>query len=511
MAQKRLSMRKIKEILRLRHEAKLSYRAIARACSVSKDTVRDYLCRASEAGLSWPLPEGLSEEDLERKLYPMEIDLGGKRALPDWPEIHQELRRKGVTRQLLWEEYTAGEPNPYGYSQFCELYNRWTKKLDPVMRLTHKAGEKLFIDYAGLTIAYFCRETGERNEASVFVATLGASSYTYAEAQESQAMKSWIGGHVRAFEFFGGVSEILVPDNTKTAVTSPCRYEPDLNPTYQDMAEHYATAVIPTRVRHPRDKAKVETGVQVVEYWVIAPLRKRQFFSIEEINQAMREKLEALNSREMRHLGKSRRELFEELDKPVLKPLPERVYELAEWKRAKVSIDYHVEYGGHYYSVPYQLIHKNVDIRATENVIEVFLKGKRVASHKRDDTRGRHSTLPEHMPEAHRKYAEWNPERFIRWAEKSGSATAQMVKHLLSSRRHPEQGYRSSLGLLRLESRYGKERLEAACHRALSFGLHSYKGVKNILDAGLDKVTLEEPITVTPKTHVNIRGTKYYS
>jgi len=491
MAQKRLSMRKAKEILRLRQEAKLSYRAIARACSVSKDTVRDYLCRASEAGLSWPLPEGLTEEDLERQLYPVEINLGGKRTLPDWAEIHQELRQKGVTRQLLWDEYKRGEVNPYGYSQFCELYNRWAKKLDPVMRLTHKAGEKLFVDYAGVSITYFCRETGERREASVFVATLGASSYTYAE--------------------IGGVTEILVPDNAKTAITSPCRYEPDINPTYQDMAEHYDTAVIPTRVRHPRDKAKVETGVQVVEYWLIAPLRKRQFFSIEEINQALREKLEVLNNREMRHLGKSRKELFEELDRPALKPLPERAYELAEWKRAKVSIDYHVEYGGHYYSVAYQLIHKNVDIRATENVVEIFLKGKRVASHKRDDTKGRHSTLREHMPEAHRKYAEWNPERFIRWAEKSGSATAQMVKHLLSSRRHPEQGYRSALGLLRLESRYGKDRMEAACHRALSFELHSYKGVKNILEAGLDKVTLEEPITGTSKTHVNIRGTKYYS
>jgi len=511
MAQKRLFMRKIKEILRLRHEAQLSYRAIARACSVSKDTVRDYLCRASEAGLSWPLPEELTEEDLERQLYPIEINLGGKRTLPDWAEIHQELRRKGVTRQLLWDEYKRGEANPYGYSQFCELYNRWAKKLDPVMRITHKAGEKLFVDYAGLTIVYKCQATREMREASVFVATLGASSYTYAEAQESQAMKSWIGGHVRAFEFFGGVTEILVPDNAKTAITSPCRYEPDINPTYQDMAEHYDTAVIPTRVRHPRDKAKVETGVQVVEYWVIAPLRNRQFFSIEEINQAIKERLEALNNREMRHLGKSRKELFEELDRPVLKALPERVYELAEWKRAKVSIDYHVEYGGHYYSVPYQLIHKNVDIRATENIIEVFLKGKRVSSHKRDEAKGRHSTLPEHMPEAHRKYAEWNPERFIRWAEKSGSATAQMVKNLLSSRKHPEQGYRSSLGLLRLESRYGKERLEAACHRALSFGLHSYKGVKNILESGLDKVTPEEPISVASKTHVNIRGTKYYS
>jgi transposase len=307
------------------------------------------------------------------------------------------------------------------------------------------------------------------------------------------------------------VPEILVPDNTKTGVTSPCRYEPDLHPTYQDMAEHYGAAVIPTRVRHPRDKAKVESGVQVVEYWVIAPLRKRQFFSIEEINQAVWERLEELNLREMRHLGKSRKELFEELDKPALKPLPERVYELAEWKRAKVSLDYHVEYAGHYYSVPYLLIHKTVDLRATENVIEVFYKGKRVASHRREESRGRHSTLVEHMPEAHRRYGEWNPERFIRWAERSGSATAEMVRTLLCARRHPEQGYRSSLGLLRLESHYGKERLEAACRRALCFGLHSYKGVKNILEAGLDKVSQEEPVSVPAKEHSNIRGTGYYS
>lgn len=511
MAKARLSMRKIKEILRLKHEAGLSNRAIARACSVGKESVREYLCRASESGLSWPLPEGLEEEALERLLFPTEINLGGKRKLPDWPEIHQELRKKGVTRSLLWLEYKESEPSAYSYSQFCDLYNRWARKLDPVMRLNHKAGEKLFIDYAGLTMPYVCQKTGEQREAYVFVATMGASSCIYAEAQPSQAMNSWIGGHVRAFEFFGGVPEILVPDNTKTGITSPCRYEPDLNPTYQDMATHYGAAVIPARVRRPRDKAKVESGVQVVEYWLMAPLRKRQFFSIEEINQALRIKLSGLNDREMRHLGKSRKELFEELDKPALKPLPERTYELAEWKRAKVSIDYHVEYAGHYYSVPYLDIHKNVDIRATEHVIEVFLKGKRVASHKRDNTRGRHSTLPEHMPVTHRQYAEWNPDRFIRWAERSGSATAQMVKHLLSSRRHPEQGYRSSLGLLRLESRYGKERLEAACQRALSFDLHSYKGVKNILEAGLDKVTLEESVAVTSKAHLNIRGTKYYS
>jgi len=375
----------------------------------------------------------------------------------------------------------------------------------------HKGGEKVFIDYAGLTIPYRNAKTGEEHQAQVFVATLGASSYTYTEAQLSQNLVCWIGGHVRMFEYFGGVPRALVPDNTRTGVTSACFYEPDLNMTYQELAIHYGTAVLPTRVRQPRDKAKVETGVQVVECWVIARLRKRTFFSIDEINQAIAPLLEKINNRVMKHLGKSRRELFEELDKPAFKSLPERLFELAEWKRAKVGIDYHVEYNGHYYSVPYRLVHKDVEVRATEDIVEVFLKGKRVSSHKRDGTKGRHSTHPDHMPESHRRYMEWSPSRFIRWAEKSGCATADMVKRLLCARAHPEQGYRSSLGLMRLESRYGKERLEAACQRALFFGLCSYRGVKNILKAGLDRVGVEETVKVTEKYHANIRGSRYYS
>lgn len=504
-------MRKIKEVLRLRHETGLSNRAIGRTCLISKETVKAYLRRAGEAGLGWPLPEGLSEDELEHKLYPLEIKLGGRRKEPDWAEIHKDLRKKGVTRRLLWMEYAEGQTDTYSYPQFCERYNRWAKRLHPVMRLTHKAGEKLFVDYAGLTMSFIDRTTGEAHQAPVFVATMGASSETFAEAHMSQALPCWINGHVHAFEYFGGVTALLVPDNTKTGVTSACFYEPDLNPTYQDMALHYGTAVLPTRVRRPRDKAKVETGVQVVERWVIAPLRKRTFFSLEELNQAIAERLEELNRRPMSHLGKSRRELFESLDRPALKPLPERPYELAEWKRAKVGIDYHVEYQGHYYSVPYQLIHKDVDIRATAHVVEIFFRGQRTASHKRDETKGYHSTCPEHMPASHREFMEWNPERFIRWAEKSGSSTAEMVQQLLSSRFHPEQGYRSSLGLLRLETRYGQERLEAACRRALFFGLHSYRGVKNILEAGLDRVSYEEPAKSAEKPHPNIRGTKYYA
>ena len=510
MAKKRLSMRKIREVLRLNHSG-LSIRAIGRACSIGRETVREYLCRASEAGLGWPLPDELSDEELERQLFPSVVKIYGKRNYPNWALVHKELRKKGVTRHLLWTEYKEETPDHYRYSRFCDLYREWAKNLNPSMRIPHKAGEKLFVDYAGLTMLYRDPSSGEEKKAYIFVATWGASNYTYAEAHPCQSLTSWIGGHIRAFEYFGGVPELLVPDNTKTGVTSACYYEPDLNPTYLELARHYGTAVLPTRVRHPKDKAKVEKGVQVVEYWLIAPLRKRQFFSIEEINEALWERLEDLNTRSMQHMERSRQEMFEELDKPVLRPLPERAFEVAEWKRAKVSIDYHVEFKKHYYSVPYTLIRKHVDIRATGQVVEVFYNSRRVSSHKRDDTPGRHSTHPEHMPESHRHYAEYNHERFINWAKKIGDLTEQLVNGIFSSRAHPEHGYRSCLGLMRLESRYGKERLESAAKRALFFGLYSFKGVKNILEAGLDKAPLEESTGVGSKAHANIRGTDYYS
>ena len=401
MPRERLSMRKIKEVLRLKQTG-LSNRAIGRACAIGKETVREYLRRAAEAGIGWPLPEGLTEEALEARLFPYEVHLGGKRREPDWSELHKELRKKGMTRKLLWLEYAEGQTETYSYPQFCARYNRWTKALHPMMRLTHKAGEKLFVDYAGLPMFYQDRATGETHEVSLFVATLGASSGTFVEAHASQALPCWIGGHVHAFEYFGGVPEVLVPDNAKTGVSSACFYEPDLNPTYQDMAQYYGTAVVPTRVRHPRDKAKVETGVQVVERWVIAPLRKRTFFSLEEINLAIAEKREQLNLKIMDHLGKSRWELFEALDRPALRPLPDRLYEPAEWKRAKVGIDYHVQYHRHYYSVPYEMRHKDVEFRVTERTVEIFSRGRRIASHLRDATPGYHTTLPEHMPASHR-------------------------------------------------------------------------------------------------------------
>ena len=511
MAQERLTMRKIREVLRLKWECGLSNRAIARSCSISHSTVGEYLRRAKEAGLGWPLPTDLEEDMLFAFLFPKPSPPGSRVIpCPDWSLTHTELRKKGVTLRLLWVEYREAHPDGYGYSQFCALYRRWAKRLNPPMRLSHKGGEKVFVDYAGQTVPIVDRQTGEVRQAQVFVGVLGASNYTYAEAHWSQELPNWIGAHVRLFAFLGGVTEIVVPDNLKAGVKHPCRYEPDLNPTYQDLAQHYGTAVIPARPRKPKDKAKVEVGVQVVERWILARLRKRTFFSLADLNQATRELLDELNKRPMEHLGRSRRQFFEMLDQPALKPLPEQPYEFAVWKKAHVNIDYHIQFEKHYYSVPYTLIHEELYVRAAESTIEIFFKNRRVASHRRVNSPGRHTTLADHMPPAHQEYQQWSPDRFIRWAQTIGSHTALLVQALLASRRHPQQAYRSCLGLLRLAKRYGEERLEAACRRALPAGIHSYKGVKNILDAKLDQVEPEEAPTVVPPAHENIRGQDYY-
>ena len=511
MAQERLTMRKIREVLRLKWECSLSNRAIARSCSISHSTVGEYVRRAKEAGLSWPLPDDLHEERLFKLLFPKPPDPGSRViSCPDWSWVHAELRKKSVTLRLLWVEYREDHPTGYGYSQFCALYRKWAKRLNPSMRLTHKAGEKVFVDYAGQTVPVVDPDTGEVRQAQIFIGVLGASNYTYVEAQWSQELPNWINGHVRMFSFFGGVPEIVVPDNLKAGVKNPCRYEPDLNPTYQDLAEHYGVAVIPTRSGKPKDKAKAEVGVQVAERWILARLRNRTFFSLADLNHAIRELLGPLNERPMKHLERSRREFFELLDRPALRPLPEQPYVFATWKKARVNIDYHVEFDKHYYSVPYTLIHEEIDIRATQSTVEIFFKNKRVASHPRVKSPGRHTTLAEHMPTAHQKYLEWTPERLVRWAQSIGPHTAQLVQALLDSRKHPQQAYRSCLGLLRLAKRYGEDRLEAACRRALPAGIISYKGVKNILDAKLDQVESEEPSIVVPDSHENVRGQSYY-
>jgi len=511
MAQERLTVRKIREIFRLKAEVGLSNRAIARACKISNSTVGEYLQRARQAGVSWPFPDGLDEEALYRQLFPEVAETTPPaRPLPDWEDMRRELSRKGVTLRLLWIEYREEHPEGYGYTQFCEYYRRWKKTQSPTARLLHKGGEELEVDYAGLTVSIVNPETGEVRQAPVFVATLPASSYIYAEVQPSQELCHWINGHVRAFGYMGGVTKIVRPDNPKTGVKSPHYYEPDLNPSYQEMAAYYRVAVLPARVRKPRDKSNVENGVQNVERWVIAPLRKRTFFSEAEANRAMRPLLEALNQRKMAHLGQSRRELFEALDQPALRPLPERPYQFATWKTARVHIDYHVSFEKHFYSVPHTLIHQEVEIKATERMVEIFHKGKQVAIHPRSAAIGRFSTRPDHMPSNHRFVLELDAGWLLKQAQAVGPLTVQMITTLLHSRPYPEQSYRSCLGVLSLARKYPASLMETACQRALEAHLLSYRDLKSELEAlAHPSAAVSDQLSPLP-AHENIRGKTYY-
>ena len=513
MANKRKSMRKIRQVLRLAAEAGLTRRQIARSLGMSATTVGEYLRRAESAGLRWPLPPTLDEAQLEALLFPAppprEAD---PRPLPNWSKIHQELKRKGVTLMLLWEEYKATFPEGLQYSQFCDRYRAWAGKLDLVMRQHHRAGEKLFVDYAGQTVEVVERSSGEVRQAQIFVATLGASNYTYAEATWTQGLADWCASHLRTFEFLGAVPALLVPDNLKSAVARPCRYEPEANATYEELATHYGTAILPARVRRPRDKAKVEQGVLLVERWILARLRHHTFFSLAELNAAIRTLLDELNRKRFKTLPGCRRTLFEQLDRPAMATLPGERYTYAEWKRARVHIDYHVEVEGHYYSAPYQLVKQELEVRISAHTIELLHQGKRVASHRRSHQRGQHTTVPEHMPRAHREYAGWTPQRLVRWAEKTGPATAELVAAILAARAHPQQGYRSALGIMRLGKAYGDARLEAACRRALLLGARSFKSVQSILKRHLDQQPLPstDERSAEPIAHPNIRGADYY-
>jgi len=503
-------MRKIQEILRLHFRADLSRRQIARSCSVSRPTVTDYIDRAQRAGLSWTQIESMSEKELTTRLYPVSPWKKRKRAQPDWARIHRELSRPHVTLQLLWQEYKLDHPDGYQYSQFCERYRRFQEQVDPVLRQRYRAGDKLFVDYAGPTIEVIDPLSGEVRTASIFVAVLGASNYTYAEATWNQDLASWIGAHVRCFEFLGGVPRVVIPDNTRTAVTHSCYYEPELNPTYQDLARHYQVAILPTRPFRPRDKAKVENAVLVVERWILAALRNRRFFSLGELNQTLRQLLEALNQRPFKKLPGNRSQWFAEIDQPALRSLPRSRFQFAQWKKARVNIDYHIELERHYYSVPYRLIRQEVELRYSATTLEIFHLGQRVATHRRSQQAGHHTTDAAHRPPAHRRYLEWTPSRLIRWAEKIGSQTALVVARILDSRRYPEQGYRSCLGLLRLADRFGEDRLEAACHRAVRLQATSYKSVQSILKTGLDRQALPEEPRTLPLEHPNIRGAEYF-
>ena len=504
-------MRRIKELLRLAAAGR-SQREIAQVIGTARSTVSDYLKRAERAGLVWPLAAQWDDAALERALFPPPPSLPAEsRGLPDFATVHRELKRKSVTLFLLWEEYKAAHPDGFHYSWFCQHYRAFAKQVDLVMRQTHRAGETTFVDYAGQTVGIVERATGEVRQAQVFIAVLGASNYTFAEATWTQALPDWTASHQRAFRFFGGVTETIVPDNLKAGVIKPHRYEPDINPTYAEMAAHYGVAILPTRVAKPRDKAKVEVGVQVVERWILARLRNMTFFSLDELNRAIADLLPLLNERPFKKLPGSRRELFEHLDRPALQPLPAQRYVFAVWKKARVNIDYHIEFERHYYSVPYQLVKVQVEARVTAQTVEIFHRGKRVASHRRSRHPGRHTTVTAHMPRPHREYAEWTPRRLVAWANKTGPATGELIEQILTHRRHPQQGFRSCLGILRLGKRYGEDRLEAACRRALHIGSARFKSIESILKHGLDREPLPKPKSpARPIDHDNVRGPKYY-
>jgi len=532
MPTKRVSMQKFKEVIRLKSVG-LSLRPIAAAVRLSLGTVAKYAKAAEVAGLTWPLPLDCSDEALVRLLSkpsaatPAVTPTANAAAIaaatpgaprivmPDFPAIHQELKRKGVTLQLLWHEYREGNDGlrTYAYSQFCERYRRFAKTLKRSMRQTHHAGEKLFVDYAGQTVPVTDALTGEIVSAQIFVAVLGCSNYTYAEATLSQQLPDWLASHVRTFAFLGGTPAVVVPDNLKSGVDKACRYEPEINKSYEELAAHYGVAVIPARPYHPKDKAKAEVAVQIVERWILAVLRRRVFFSLAELNDAIGALLTQLNTKPFKKLPGSRLSAYEVLDKPALRALPAQGYEYAQWKKVRVNIDYHIEYEGHYYSVPHAQVGRVVDLRVTATTVECLHNNQRVASHARSLRRGTHTTVDEHMPKSHQAHLQWTPGKLLNWAINIGPATKDIVQHQLTNKPHPEMGYRSCLGLLSLARKYGNDRLEAACRRAVAIGSLTRKSVLSILEAGLDQLPhADAPGSSTSlfPDHANVRGPKYF-
>ena len=504
-------MRQIRESLRLHLQAKLSFSEIGRSLKISKSAAAKYVSLARAAGVDWALAQTLSDEELERRLYRPALPRSSHQLAPDFALVHQELKRAGVTLQLLWEEYAQGNELAYKYTSFCVKYREWALGLKRSMRQVHVGGEKLFVDYAGQTVPIVDPASGEITAAQIFVATFGASNYTYACATARQTTADWIGAQVQALEFFGGVPRLIVPDQTRSLIKHPDRYDPQPNRLYDEFASHYGCALLAARPAHPRDKPKVENAVLVVERWILARLRNRRFFSLAELNTAIALLLVDLNQRAFKKLPGNRRSAFEQLDAPALRPLPTQRFEIFICKSARVNIDYHVEYEGHYYSVPHALVRTSVELRVTAALVECFSSNQRVACHALSHLRGRHTTIAEHMPASHRAHLEWTPQKLIDWGLRIGVSTAAVVTWQLEHRPHPEQGYRACLGMQRLARQYTPIRLEAACTRALSIRSPNLRSVTSILKSGLDRqhsLPSIKPAVLTE--HENVRGPDYY-
>lgn len=513
MAEERLSMKKVKELLRLKWECQLSNRVIGHAIHASPSTVSYYTRAFKASGLTWPLEEKWDDQKLMAYLEPhcQQLKIQTQQKAPlNYTEIHQELKRTGVTLQLLWEEYQKHfGKKAYSYSEYCRRYRAWVKQLKPTLRQSYKVGEKCFIDYAGPKIPIHL-PNGEIKEAIIFVGVLAASNYTFAKAYFTRSLPDWCDAHVSMFEFFGGLPIMVIPDNEKAGIKKACYYEPELNAQYEALASHYQIAVLPTRPYHPKDKAKAELAVLLVERWMMARLRNQIFFSLVELNQAIAQLLILLNQKPFKKLLGSRTSHFEEYEKSALRPLPKEPYEYAEIKEATVGLDYHVEAKGHFYSVPYLLIKKQVQCRVSNHIVEIFYQGKRVASHPRSFLVGAHTTLPEHMPKGHWAHKHWTPERFLHWSQSIGNSTLKVAEWNIQNKSHPECAYRIHLGLLKLSKRYGTLKLEEACFYALSIGSPTYKSINSILQQQLMSLPLPEQTHYQSKVHQNLRGPQYY-
>jgi transposase len=509
MPTKRLSMRKLREILRLRLDKGLSMRQIQSSLRISLGAVQKIISKADELKLDWAAIELLDEQQLAQRFYPESDNrVSNEFVQPVWPEVHQELKLKGMTKQLIWEEYTQQYPNrSYSYPQYCFLYKEWLKKQKRSMRQIHKAGEKLFVDYAGQTMPVVCNATGEVRFAQIFVAVLGASNYTFCEATWSQRLPDWLGSHARAFAFLGGVTTMVIPDNLRSGVSQACRYDPDLNPSYQQLASHYGTVIVPARPRKPKDKAKAEVGVQIIERWILARLRHHTFFSLAELNHCIQALLEEVNNKPFKQLNGTRKQWFESIDKPALSPLPKHVYQFTDIKSVKVNIDYHIHYDQHLYSVPHHLVGEQLEIHAKDKLIELYFHNKRVTSHPRKYYPGI-STIPEHMPTKHERHHKWTAERLMNWAKDLGEDVLIWVQTIFKQKQHEEQAYRVCLGLLNLARTYPNQRINNACIIANQHKLYRIKQIKTILVSNQDQLVPErsEQLPLLPQTHENIRG-----